>query len=375
MTVLNLIRDDLRAFTGYASARLQSQGGTVFLNANESPWAADLGETWNAMQLNRYPEPQPKKLKQQLADLYGVSADRLLISRGSDELIDLLVRAFCRSGLDAIVQSSPTFGMYQVSAQLQGAAIIDVPLLTEQNFRLDVANIVSALNRTGLQGTDAPPVARAKIVFVCSPNNPTGNAVEAGALRDLIASASGRAVVVIDRAYTEFESDFDFENDHLAWLNDFDHVVQLRTLSKAHGLAGARIGVAMAAPELIQFLQRLMPPYPIATPASELASTAMCPAALAATRANVKRIQTERNRLREAMEKSTEVDAVFGTAANFLLVRFCNAVDFFDRAIGQGVVLRRPAEVPSLRNCLRISVGKPSDNDRLIALLGAAGSR
>jgi len=218
MSVLDLARADIRAMQPYSSARMEASGGRILLNANESAWLP-FGDDGSGC--NRYPDPQPAMLVDTLARLYGVKPEQLLVGRGSDEAIDLLVRAFCRAGQDAILIQPPTFGMYSVCARIQGAAVIEVPLA--QDFRLDVDAVLAAMT---------PAV---KLVFVCTPNNPTGQAIAAAEVERLAQALVGRALLVIDEAYVEFA-----DAPSLAALVDrHEHVAILRTLSKAWALAGA----------------------------------------------------------------------------------------------------------------------------------------
>ena len=253
-SVLDLLRPDLRGFAGYSSARRTSLSGSIWLNANESslPSAADPG-----LGLNRYPEPQPPQLRARLAQLYRVDAAQLLVTRGSDEGIDLLVRGFCRAGVDGVAIASPCFGMYAVCARVQGAPLVDVPLLDRDGrWSLDVEGIRSAVTTRG-----------ARIVFLSSPANPTGQALSTNQVRELAQTLRGRAVLVLDEAYGEYSE----VPSATALLPEFDNLVVLRTLSKAHALAGARVGVTIAAPALITLLGNLSAPYPVPAPSATIA--------------------------------------------------------------------------------------------------------
>ncbi|HXD38115.1 MAG TPA: aminotransferase class I/II-fold pyridoxal phosphate-dependent enzyme, partial [Rhodanobacter sp.] len=253
MSVLDLARPDIRAMQPYSSARMEASGGKVFLNANESPWKS-LGDDLGC---NRYPDPQPAALIDTLAALYGVQRDQLLVGRGSDEAIDLLVRAFCRAGEDAILIQPPTFGMYAVCAHIQNAAVIEVALAAD--FALDVDAVLAAVT---------PAV---KLVFICSPNNPTGQTVPRAAVERLVQALAGRAVLVVDEAYVEFA-----EADSVADLiGQYDNLAILRTLSKAWALAGARVGTLLAHADVIALLRRIMPPYPLPLPCVAAALAAL----------------------------------------------------------------------------------------------------
>ena len=254
MSVLDLARPEIRAMQPYSSARMEASGGDVFLNANESAWAP-VGD--DGLGCNRYPEPQPAALVDALAALYGVRREQLLVGRGSDEAIDLLVRAFCRAGRDAILIQPPTFGMYAVCARVQDAGVVEVPLAAD--FTLDVDAVLAALT---------PAV---KLVFICTPNNPTGQPVPRAAVERLAQALSGRALLVVDEAYVEF-----CDAGSVADLIDrYDNLAVLRTLSKAWALAGVRIGSLLANAEVIALLRRIMAPYPLPLPSVDAALLAL----------------------------------------------------------------------------------------------------
>lgn len=350
MSVLDLVRDEIRVFEGYSSARKEAQGGEILLNANESPWP----QPDDAFGLNRYPDPQPELLKQRLAELYGVSPEALLVGRGSDEPIDLLVRALCRAGRDAILISPPTFGMYAVSARLQNATILEVPLQRGHGFALDADAVLAAVSGS------------TRIVFVCSPNNPSGNAVPRTVLQRLVEGLRGRTLVVIDEAYIEFSS----ESSVLSWCGGESHVAVLRTLSKAYALAAARIGTLIADPALIRVLRAIMAPYPLPTPCVQAAMHALAPKQLVIAQDRIGQIRAERERMRALLIALPEVGEVFASDANFLLVRFTDAALAYAAARTGGIVLRDCSARPGLDDCLRISIGTPEQNDRLIEVLG-----
>ncbi len=230
MSVLDLARPELLVLKPYSSARMEAGKAAVMLNANESPYAPFAGD---ALALNRYPDPQPAALLDQLGRAYGLDAGQIFVGRGSDEAIDLLVRAFCRAGRDAVLISPPTFGMYAVAAGVQDAAVVAVPLQSERDFALDVDGVLNAAR-----------VYPVKLVFVCTPNNPTGGSVPIGQITGLATALAGRALVVVDEAYAEFAD----TPSVTSLLDQHPNLVVLRTLSKAYGLAGARLGVLIAAP-------------------------------------------------------------------------------------------------------------------------------
>ena len=241
--VTDLARAEIRALQPYQHATWEP--GLVRLLANDLPWRAPLDSS--AAGLNRYPEPHPLELAARLAQLYQVGADSVLACRGSDEAIDLLTRCFAQAGRDAVVITPPTFGMYGVAARIQGAAVIEVPLRREAGYEPDLPALLAAVT---------PPV---KLVYLCSPNNPTGNRFDHAALRALALALAGRALLVLDEAYVEFSG----APSMSAELGVLPGLVVLRTLSKAYALAGARCGAVLAAPELISLLRRIIQPYAV----------------------------------------------------------------------------------------------------------------
>ncbi|HEX7112028.1 MAG TPA: histidinol-phosphate transaminase [Mizugakiibacter sp.] len=350
MSVLDLARPEIRALQPYSSARMEASGGRVLLNANESPWppSGDDGRG-----LNRYPDPQPAALVARLAALYGVAPERLLLGRGSDEVIDLLVRAFCRAGADAVVVCPPTFGMYAVSASVQGAEVIEAPLT--DGFALDADALLVAVTQA------------VKLVFLCSPNNPTGGVVPLATLERLLAALRGRALLVVDEAYLEF-ADMPSASTLLA---RFDNLAVLRTLSKAWALAGARIGALLAAPEVVALLRRIMSPYPLPTPCVAVALAALDGQGVALARARVALVRNERERLAQRLQRMAGVRAVLPSRANFLAVRFEDAGDVYRRLLQAGIVVRDVGRQRGLAGCLRIGIGTPAENERLLAALAA----
>jgi len=352
VSVLDLARPDLLALTGYSSARMEAGHGSVWLNANESPWSQGFAA------LNRYPEPQPARLRGQLAALYGVDAAQLLIGRGSDEAIDLLVRAFCRAGQDAILVQPPTFGMYAVCAAVQGAAVRSVPLSREQGFVPDFDAVLAAVDASGV--AQAP----VKLVFVCAPNNPTGDMPPRATVLALADALRGRALLVVDEAYIEYA-----DSDSIATaVASHENLVVLRTLSKAHALAAARIGCLIAAPEIVALLRRIMSPYPLPSPCVEAAEDALSEMSLRRTREHVALIQGERKLLRGRLMQFSDVREVLPSQANFLAVRFDDAGARYRQLLALGIVVRDVRRYDGLEDALRITVGSPDEN---AALLGA----
>ena len=354
--LLDLVREDLRGFAGYKSARTEALQGDVWLNANESAWANPADATASS---RRYPDPQPAALRETLAVLYGCESSQLLIGRGSDEAIDLLVRALCNPGRDAVVITPPVFGMYAVSARLQGAPIIEVPLRDSANG-LDAD--LQAIGDAALQGN-------AKLVFLCSPSNPAGSSIALTDIETLADRLAGKSLVVVDEAYAEFSD----QDSAATLLARHANVAVLRTLSKAHALAAARIGVVIAAPALIDLLRRCQAPYPVPTPCAELALAGLSSAALAQTRERLALVKSERARLQAALTAAVGVRAVYPSQGNYLLVRFADAESAFRALLAAGVVVRDQRAAPQLGDALRITIGSPEQNDRVISALQESG--
>src|ERR1700722_13202036 len=288
---VSLARPEIVTLKAYAHAAWLPS--LTRLHANEAPWRP-TGDTTTAG-LNRYPEPQPQALIERLAALYGVPQDSVLATRGSDEAIDLLSRIYLRAGADAILQCTPTFGMYQVAARIQGAAVVEVPLDRARGWAVDPDRVLAAWK---------PHV---KLVYLCSPNNPTANLLDLGALEYLCKTLDGKAIVVIDEAYIEWSR----SSSLTRWMNRFATLAILRTMSKAHALAGARLGALLAAPELIELARRVIPPYSLAQPTVEAALRALDPSELAASQTRLEALLEEREYLAKGLAASPLVDKVW----------------------------------------------------------------
>ena len=350
MSVLDLARPEIRTLQPYSSARMEASGGQIMLNANESAWEP-VGEAGAGC--NRYPEPQPQALLQALATLYGVQREQLFVGRGSDEAIDLLVRAFCRAGQDAIVIQPPTFGMYAVSARIQNAAVIEVPLADD--FSLDIQALLAAIT---------PAV---KLVFLCTPNNPSGRSIPSADIEQVAQTLAGKALLVIDEAYIEFSN----QSSAMALIDRYDHVAVLRTLSKAWALAGARIGTLVASPDVIGLIRRIMPPYPVPLPCVAAALAALSPSGQAAASAHIAIVREQRAFMRRALVELPGVRDVLPSDANFLAVRFDDAGDIYKRLLQAGIVVRDVRRYPKLQDALRITIGAPEENARVLAILNS----
>lgn len=348
--VLTLARPEIVTLKPYAYAAWLPS--LTRLHANEAPWRP--ADDTTAAGLNRYPEPQPQALIARLAEVYGVAASSVLATRGSDEAIDLLSRIFLRAGADAILQCTPTFGMYQVAARIQGAQVVEIPLDRAQGWALDPERLLSAWQ---------PNI---KLVYLCSPNNPTANLLDSAALEAICTALDGKAIVVIDEAYVEWSRSASLTR----WLDRFSTLAILRTLSKAHALAGARIGALLAHPVLIELAKRVIPPYSLAQPTVEAALRALAPAELAAGQARLEGLLAEREYLARGLAASPWVERVWPSDANFLLIDCLDADRFMSNSLAGGMIVRDLRANPLLPRSLRVSVGTRAQNDTLLRCVG-----
>ena len=350
MSILDRARPEIRALTPYQSARSTTTVAPILLNANENPWPAPGG---GDSQLNRYPDPQPAALVEALADRYQVSREQLLVTRGSDEAIDLLVRAFCRAYRDTLICCPPTFGMYRVAARIQGAAVREVPLDAARAYALDPAAVIGALDD------------KVRLVFLCSPNNPTGDCADLDSIIEIVEAARDRALVVVDEAYLEFA-----RVPSLAGrIDHYDNLAVLRTLSKAYALAGARCGALVAAPGVVSLLRRILAPYPLPTPTVTAALAALRPDALQQVEQQVGQIIAARDQLAQRLARYPVVHRVLPSQANFLLVGVTDGPRLLAAAAAAGIALRDMSGYPGLANHVRISIGAPGEMFRLYELL------
>jgi histidinol-phosphate aminotransferase len=321
------------------------------MHANELPWRS-LGDNSEAG-LNRYPEPQPKELVRRLAALYDVPPESILIGRGSDEAIDLLARAYCRAGQDAVIVCPPTFGMYAVAARIQGADVIAVPLRIENEFALEAQRVLDQCT------------AAVKLVFLCSPNNPTGNLLNEEAVLSIARQLEGKALVVVDEAYVEFAPGKSLTK----YVTEIPQLVILRTLSKAHGLAGARCGTLIANPEIVALLRKVIPPYAITQLTVEAVTTLLEAPQLAVMRARIDDVRSERERLIRAFRELPSVVRVWPSDANFFLAEFRDPDDALARARGANLLIREIRAQVGLPRSLRVSIGSRDQNERLLGAL------
>ncbi|WP_029593275.1 histidinol-phosphate transaminase [Franconibacter pulveris] len=348
MSIEELARANVRALTPYQSARRLGGSGDVWLNANEYPLPVEFQLT--QQNLNRYPECQPKQVIERYADYACVKPEQVLVSRGADEGIELLIRAFCEPGEDAVLYCAPTYGMYSVSAEAFGVEYRTVQAL--EDWQLDLPAIAEKLDGV-------------KVVFVCSPNNPTGQLINPQDLRTLLEMTRGKALVVADEAYIEFCP----QATVAGWLAEYPNLVVLRTLSKAFALAGLRCGFTLASEEIINLLLKVIAPYPLSTPVADIAAQALSPQGIAQMRERVAEIKRNRQYLVSALQEVPCVERVFDSETNYVLARITASSAVFKSLWDQGIILRDQNKQPSLSGCLRISVGTREECQRVIDAL------
>ncbi|CRL45027.1 Histidinol-phosphate aminotransferase [Sodalis glossinidius str. 'morsitans'] len=350
MSIHHLARANVLALEPYLSARRLGGQGNIWLNANEYPLPPGYG--LRGGNLNRYPACQPAGVINGYAAYAGVQPEQVVVCRGADEGIELLIRAFCEPGADAILFCPPTYGMYSVSAETFGIARRTVE--ARQDWQLDLQAI-----RARLDGV--------KLVYICSPNNPTGNLIDLETLRAMLEMTHGRALLVVDEAYIDFCPQASVVN----WLAEYPHLVILRTLSKAFALAGLRCGFVLANVEVIQLLLKVIAPYPLALPVADIAEQALSDEGLRQTRTRVAEINTNRETLAHGLADCPCICAVYPSVSNYLLVRCDPAYRVFKTLWDQGTILRDQSKQPGLADCLRITIGTLAECQSVIAVLRA----
>lgn len=339
----DIVRNNIKNLVPYSSARSEFEGeAQIFLDANENSLGSILNENYH-----RYPDPLQKQLKERISAEKNINAEKIFVGNGSDEAIDLLIRAFCNPGEDNILTTPPTYGMYEVCAAINDVAVIKI-LLTDE-FELDMHKIKKSITK------------KTKLIFICSPNNPTGNTFKAGDIKDLLGKFKG--LIVIDEAYIDFSE----RNSFLKKLKDYPNLVILQTLSKAWALAGLRIGIAFASKEIIDILNKIKPPYNISVVTQQLAIKVLY--GNADTFKNVKIIRYEKEKLLHDLKEYDFVKKVYESDTNFLLVKVSNATALYNYLISKNVVVRNRSNQPLLKNCLRITIGTPEENLQLLEAL------
>ncbi len=339
----NLVRGNIKALKPYSSARHEfQQQAEIYLDANENSFGSPLSQ-----QFNRYPDPLQLELKSALAKIKGVPEKNIFIGNGSDEVIDLAYRIFCEPVVDNVIICPPTYGMYQVSADINNVKIKRVSLTP--NFQLNVDEILTACDD------------HSKLLFICSPNNPTGNSMNRIDVEILLNNFPG--VVVIDEAYINFAK----QNSFIAELVEYPNLVVMHTLSKAWGLAALRLGLAFASEEIISLFNKVKPPYNINLSSQQLALQALNNV----TQVNdwIKVIVQERNKLSSALQSFSFVQQVYKSDANFLLIQVVDANKLYRYLTDHSIVVRNRSSEILCDNCLRITIGTEKENETLLNIL------
>lgn len=340
MNLNNLIRKNIKAMKPYSSARDEFKdlkADMVFLDANENPFETTL---------NRYPDPQQTALKELISKQKELPINQVLLGNGSDEVLDLIVRAFCEPNQDSILTLLPTYGMYSVLAQLNSIENIEVPL--GKDFNINVDQVLKQLKPS------------TKLLFICSPNNPSGNIMDVNAVTRLLKAFDG--LVVIDEAYIDFTT----IESWMQHLNTFPNLIVTQTLSKAYGLAGIRLGTCYASKEIIAVLNKIKPPYNINSLTQQAAIEALQNNEVSE---QVSSILREREKLANALASCFFVKKIYPSDANFILIKVDDANKRYDELLRHGIVIRNRTTQLGCENCLRISLGTPAENKQLLTLL------
>lgn len=334
----SLVRENIRNLSPYSTARDEARGEVnVFLDANESPYANGG--------YNRYPDPHQKELKKRIGVIKGINPENIFLGNGSDEAIDLIYRVFCTPGKDNVVSISPTYGMYSVCGHINDVEVREVPL--DEDFNLPVEALLKACDR------------KTKVIFLCSPNNPTGNAFPTEDILRIVESFKG--IVVLDEAYADFSS----KGSLRKYIYEYDNLIILQTFSKAYGLAALRLGMAFAQKDIIAYFSKVKYPYNINKSTQDLVSAAI----LKPITVNTAHTISQRGTMARFLSRLGIVEKIYPSEANFLLVKFYDADKVYDYLISKGIIVRNRSHVPGCRNCLRITVGTQKENIKTLEYL------
>src|SRR5580704_11422378 len=343
-----LLRDNIKKLVPYASARDEFSGSAhIFLDANENSLGSPISPPYN-----RYPDPHQIKIKERLTQIKGLPPRHIFLGNGSDECIDLLYRAFCNPGRDNVIIHPPTYGMYEVSAHINDVEVRRAPLT--EDFELDLAALEDLVDQ------------QTKLIWICSPNNPTGNALNRRDIEMILNNFNG--LLVIDEAYINFSRQQSFIRE----LTEYPNLVILQTLSKAWGLAGLRMGMAFASEMIIDVMNRIKPPYNIGQATQELVLEAL--KGTDEVNEMIKEIVSMRNDLAGKISRLSSVLNVYPSEANFLLVKIKEARKVYEMLLSKGIVVRDRSSAPGCEDCLRITVGTKEQNEKLISILGYTGN-
>ncbi|HET7819080.1 MAG TPA: histidinol-phosphate transaminase [Bacteroidia bacterium] len=345
---LNIIlRENIKKLVPYSTARDEYKGAKgIFLDANENSFGSPIDDITE--NVNRYPDPLQTELKAKISKTKGVPAENIFVGNGSDEAIDILFRAFCNPGQDKVIVCPPTYGMYEVSAGINDVQVLKVNL-TPEVFQLDTEKILAAIDKN------------VKLIFICCPNNPTGNGVKWNDVKLLLEKFPG--IVVIDEAYINFAS----YRSLITELPNFPNLIILQTLSKAWGMAGLRIGMAFASIQIIDVFNKIKPPYNINVVSQHLASEALDNIELVNN--SIKQIVQEREKLAEDLKKYSFIKKIYKSEANFILIKTDNPKDLYNYLLQNQIIVRDRSKAPLCEGCLRITVGTQEENKKLINAL------
>jgi histidinol-phosphate aminotransferase len=335
-----LTRENIKKLTPYSSARDEFSGeAKIFLDANENSLGSPLLKWYN-----RYPDPHQQLIKQKLSTIKGILPEHIFLGNGSDECIDILFRCFCEPGKDNVIICPPTYGMYEVSAHINDVEIRKAPLLPD--FQLDLVHLENLMD------------ANSKLIWLCSPNNPTGNSLNRVDIEMVLNNFNG--IVVIDEAYINFARQKSFVQE----LKEYPNLVVLQTLSKAWGLAGLRLGMAFASQSIIEVMNKVKPPYNINQATQELVLKAL--EEVGQVNDMIKLLVDMREALAEVFASMPTVETVYPSDANFILVKIADARKVYEFLLTKGIVLRDRSNVQLCENCLRITVGTEQENTQLV---------
>jgi histidinol-phosphate aminotransferase len=339
----HILRKNIKELVPYSSARDEFKGeASIFLDANENSFGSPLDQNYN-----RYPDPLQLKVKKRLSEIKGVPVKNIFLGNGSDEAIDILFRAFCNPGIDNVITLPPTYGMYEVSANINDVEVRKIPLKADYQLNMDA--IAEAIDD------------HTKIIFICSPNNPSGNSIDRQDIETIIANFNG--LVVIDEAYINYSRQKTFIQE----LTEYSNLVVLQTLSKAWGLAGLRIGMAFGSEEIIEIFNKVKPPYNINEASQELAFEAL----KHVDQINnwIKETVAERSNLIDKLSQHELVKKIYPSDANFILVKTTNPKGIYNHLVGLGIIVRDRSKVELCDGCLRITIGTPKENIELLNAL------
>ncbi len=347
----SIARKEIWDMAAYSSARseLADAIGLVQLDANENPYTP-YPATPELANANRYPDPQPKSVLNRLAMIYGVNVNQILVGRGMDEIIDLIIRVFCKPYNDSILITPPTFGYYKVAADISAIKVYEYHLDEDKRFAITSEDIINNVDIT------------TKIVFLCTPNNPTGNIVDLQVIED-VARNLPNTLIAVDEAYIEFAN----INSATCLLDKYPNILVMKTLSKAYAFAGVRVGTLIAHAEIIQLVKKILPPYPLAEPCIRVINQMLSPFGLDLTNSRIKELKLERDRVYKHLIKLPFIK-VYPSESNFILVKFDDASKWYKKFLNNGIVVRnRSKDIP---NTLRISIGTPEQNNLVLKTFG-----